>query len=65
MKKGSKRCSYCNKKATEVIYVCPDHAKVLDRLATRRKKLPVPVVEPEKIVEPEKVVEPEEEKKEK
>ena len=64
MKKGSKKCCYDNKQATEVIYVCPVHAKVLDRLATRRNKLPVPVVEPKKIVEPEKVVEPEEEKEE-
>lgn len=57
-------CSYCRKKATEIIYVCPDHAKALDRVATRRKKIPVPVVEPKKIVEPEKVVEPEKEKEE-
>ncbi len=56
MKKGYKKCSYCNKKATEVIYVCPAHAKVLDRVATRRKKLPIPVEL--------EVVEPEEEKKE-
>lgn len=56
MKKGSKRCSYCNKKATEAIYVCPDHAKSLDRVASRRKKLPVPVEL--------EVVEPEEEKEE-
>jgi len=53
MRKKYKRCSYCNKKATEAIYVCPDHAKALDRVTSRRKKLPVPVVEPKKIVEPE------------
>ena len=56
MRKKYKKCSYCNKKAKEVIYVCPDHAKSLDRVATRRKKIPVPVEL--------EIVEPEEEKKE-
>lgn len=37
MRKGSKRCSYCYQEAESVIYVCPAHAKALDKVATRRK----------------------------
>ena len=31
-----KRCDYCNKKATNVIYACRDHVKALDRTTNRR-----------------------------
>ena len=31
------QCDYCNEKASNAIYTCPVHVKVLDQVASRRK----------------------------
>lgn len=31
-------CSYCDKIPVEDIFVCEDHLKVLDKIASRRQK---------------------------
>ena len=37
MKKGSKRCDYCNNEATQEICVCPTHLKALDQFTSRAR----------------------------